>query len=145
MIAAESSLIIVPDRDLFALPFAALLDGDSKHLIEKQHALRVVPSAGTLIELEQRLASRPKSDAKRPHSARFVGNPDFHGWADQLPGAEAEAVEVCARLQVRSGTTYLSGGDATKARVIGALGACDYVHLATHGAADGVYTCQAAR
>ena len=96
-----------------------------------------MPSAGTLIELEQRLASRPKSDAKV--TALVVGNPDFHGWAAQLPGAEAEADEVCKRLQVRSGTTYLSGGEATKASVIGALGACDYVHLATHGAADGVY------
>ena len=62
-IAAESSLIIVPDRDLFALPFAALLDGDGKHLVEK-HALRVVPSACTLIELEQRLAS-PLSPQER--------------------------------------------------------------------------------
>ena len=136
VIAAESSLIIVPDRDLFALPFAALLDSDGKHLIEK-HAVRVVPSAGTLIELEQRLSSRPTSDAKV--TALVVGNPDFHGWATQLPGAKSEADEVCKRLQVHSGTTYLSGGEATKASVIGALGACNYVHLATHGAADGVY------
>ena len=80
------------------------------------------------------LPSRPKSDAKA--TALVVGNPDFHGWAAQLPGAEAEADEVCKRLQVQSGTTYLSGGEATKASVIGALGACDYVHLATPGAAD---------
>jgi tetratricopeptide (TPR) repeat protein len=136
VIVAESSLIIVPDRDLFALPFAALLDGDGKHLVEK-HVVRVVPSAGTLIELEQRLSSRPKSDAKV--TALVVGNPDFHGWAVQLPGAEAEAKEVCKRLQEQGQTTYLSRGEATKANVVEALSACTYVHLATHGVADGVY------
>ena len=136
VIAAESSLIIVPDRDLFALPFAALLDSDGKHLIEK-HAVRVVPSAGTLIELEQRLSSRPTSDAKL--TALVVGDPDFHGWKSKLPGAEAEAKEVWKRLQEQGETTYLSGGEATKANVLEALGACAYVHLATHGAADGVY------
>ena len=135
-IAAEPSLIIVPDRDLFALPFAALLDGDGKHMVEK-HALRVVPSAGTLIELEQRLASRPTSDAQT--TALVVGDPDFHGWKSKLPGAEAEAKEVCTRLQAQGQTTYLSRGEATKANVVEALGACTYVHLATHGAADGVY------
>jgi CHAT domain-containing protein len=136
LIAAESSLIIVPDRDLFALPFAALLDGDDKHLVEK-HAVRVVPSAGTLIELEQRVSSRPKSDAQV--TALVVGNPDFHGWKSKLPGAEAEAKEVCKRLQQQGQTTYLSRGEATTANVVEALGACTYVHLATHGAADGVY------
>ena len=136
VIAAESSLIIVPDRDLFALPFAALLDVDGKHLIEK-HTVRVVPSAGTLIELEQRLFSRPTSDAKL--TALVVGDPDFHGWKSKLPGAEAEAKEVWKRLQEQGETTYLSGGEATKANVLEALGACAYVHLATHGAADGVY------
>eukprot|EP00908_Phaeocystis_cordata_P026817 Transcript_9326.p1 GENE.Transcript_9326~~Transcript_9326.p1 ORF type:complete len:690 (-),score=106.72 Transcript_9326:77-2146(-) len=136
VIVAESSLIIVPDRDLFALPFAALLDGDGKHLVEK-HVVRVVPSAGTLIELEQRLSSRPKSDAKV--TALVVGNPDFHGWTFQLPGAEAEAKEVCKRLQEQGQTTYLSRGAATKANVVEALGACTYVHFATHGVADGVY------
>ena len=124
MIADESSLIFVPDRDLFALPFAALLDGDGKHLVEK-HAVRVVPSAGTLIELEQRVSSRPTSNAKV--TALVVGDPDFHGWKSKLPGAEAEAKEVCTRLQAQGQITYLSRGEATKANVVEALGACTYV------------------
>ena len=84
-IAAESSLIIVPDRDLYALPFAALLDENGKHLIEAK-ALRVAPSVGTLIELEQRLAARPiVQGAAR---SLIVGDPDFHGtsWLGKSAG-----------------------------------------------------------
>ena len=49
----EEHLLIVPDRDLYALPFAALLESEAeggKHLIERV-ALSVAPSIGTVLEL----------------------------------------------------------------------------------------------
>ena len=121
-LANETSLIIIPDRDLYALPFAALRDGNGTHLIEK-HTLRIAPSAGTLIELEQRVASRMAGDDGKP-AALVVGDPSFHRkdlppltdlrekasqyrWAHQLPGARAEADEVVKKLQAEHRTTYL--------------------------------------
>ena len=56
-LALEASVVIVPDRDLYALPFAALLDASGKHLIE-HHSLRVAPSVGTVIQLEEGLQAR---------------------------------------------------------------------------------------
>ena len=66
-------LLLVPDRDLFALPFAALLSPEGKHLIER-HSLRIAPSIGTVIELEARAAAR---DQPAEPTALVVGNPTF--------------------------------------------------------------------
>ena len=48
--------------------------------------LRIAPSVGTLVELEQRVAARTAGDGGKP-TALVVGDPSFHGWAHQLPGA----------------------------------------------------------
>ena len=137
-LASESQLLIVPDRDLFALPFAALIDSNDKYLIER-HVLRVIPSVGTLIELKERVAARLSNDGDEP-TALVVGDPDFHGWANQLPGARAEADEVCKRLREQGrATTYLSRSAATKPAVVEAMRTCEILHLATHGAPSGVY------
>ena len=106
----EQRLIIVPDRDLYALPFAALRDSSGKHLIAK-HVLSVAPSAGTLIELEQSIAARTARDAGVDDghpTALVVGDPFFQGWAKQLPGARAEADEVAMALSAKHETTLLS-------------------------------------
>ena len=47
----------MPASDLYALPVAALIDADGKHLIER-HTLRVAPSVGTVIQLEDALRAR---------------------------------------------------------------------------------------
>ena len=38
-LVAPEQLLLVPDRDLYALPFAALVDANGRHLIER-HTLR---------------------------------------------------------------------------------------------------------
>jgi CHAT domain-containing protein len=40
----RDTLILVPDRDLFALPFASLLDDNGKYLVES-HSIAIAPSA----------------------------------------------------------------------------------------------------
>ena len=54
----EERLIIVPDQQLFALPFAALRNADGRHLVE-HHTIRVSPSIGVLRQLGERRAARP--------------------------------------------------------------------------------------
>ena len=133
-------LLLVPDRDLYALPFAALIDADGKHLIER-HTLRVAPSVGTVIQLEEGLQART---APSKLSALVVGDPAFHGWAGQLPGAKAEARDVAAALSASAAfksaaaVTSLIGDAATKPAVVEAMRHCDVIHLATHGVPDGV-------
>ncbi|EOD39971.1 hypothetical protein EMIHUDRAFT_69905, partial [Emiliania huxleyi CCMP1516] len=141
-LSAGEPLLIIPDRDLFALPFAALLDSDGKHLIER-HSLRIAPSAGTLIELEQRAADRGAPPPRPP--ALVVGDPDFSGWTtkggghlSQLPGARAETSVVQGLLNTFKAKLRLDD-EATKEAMMQLLPTSDVIHLATHGAPDGLY------
>jgi CHAT domain-containing protein len=129
----EPHLVILPDRELYALPWAALLDKDGKFLIER-HAISVAPSVGTLLEIEQRAAEVAHDHFSQ---AMVVGNPHFGGriGIPQLPGAEQEARHIAALFKR---CTLLIGKEATKERVVDALKAAKYAHLATHGWADGV-------
>ena len=135
-LGTEISLIIVPDRDLYALPFAALRDANGKHLVEK-YKLCISPSMGALIELERRTASRQPFTAT--NRALVVGDPDFFGWLTQLGGARQEAQEVRLQLQTAGmQVTSLIGKEATKQAVVDAMRDSGIVHLATHGSSDGV-------
>ena len=131
----REALLLVPDRDLYALPFAALLDPDGKHLIET-HSLRVAPSLGTVIELEARAGNRMPARGR----GLVVGNPTFHGWAPQLPGAETEARHVADALTNSAGckdaVRVLVGGEATKRAVVEEMRGCEFIHLSTHGEPD---------
>ena len=92
VIAAESSLIIVPDRDLFALPFAALLDGDGKRLVEK-HALRVVREVLAHEDATAAAATREATLRERLRAAwdRFA--------TGRRPRRAREATDVGAALE----------------------------------------------
>ena len=137
VLAHEPRLLIVPDADLYALPFAALKDAEGKYLIE-HHMLTVAPSIGTIIELEQRMEARV-AQTSGP-SALVVGNPDFNGWADQLQHAAQEAEQVHDDLKPHCEAARLwKGSDATKQKVKQAMTQSTYIHLATHGDPDGVY------
>lgn len=135
----EPRLLIVPDTDLYGLPFAALLSKDGTHLIE-QHALRIAPSLGTLVELEHELHRRgsvPDRESRQA-SALVVGDPSYHGLYGQLTGAREEAHEVKNMLPECYSTKMLCGGDATKHKVSEAMHEKELIHLATHGAPDGI-------
>ena len=185
LIADVTHLTIIPDRELYLLPFAAILDpATSKHLIET-HSISVAASVGSLIELERRVADRvqraaaaeqqqpsqqaeeeeeegkgegegsasqstsARPAARRAASALVVGDPAFHGWAKQLKAASEEALQVKEALEgsMNGGcgdgacgidVTLLTGEAATKEAVTCAMRESEYVHLATHGTADGV-------
>jgi CHAT domain-containing protein len=68
----EKDLMIIPDRELYALPYAALLDLDGTYMIEK-YSISVMSSIGSLLELQRRHST--VASAKK--SALVVGDPHY--------------------------------------------------------------------
>ena len=148
----EGRLLIIPDHELYALPFAALLDADGKYLIEK-HSIRLAPSIGSIIEIGKRPMRTTDEGAMR---ALVVGGPDFTSWTtasgthlSELKGAKEEASEVKRCLEQAFPeddddeptikVERLVGKKASKAAVKALLSTSEIVHLATHGDAGSIY------
>ncbi len=126
-------VVIIPQGDLYLVPFAALLDSHGKPLIE-QHGLLFSPAIRLL--LTNRLA--PPALRLGEVSALVVGNPLMPvdpNTGQPLPpllGAKAEAEEIAALLK----TEPLLGAEATKEAVIERMPSARIIHLATHGLLD---------
>lgn len=137
-LANESRLLLLPDLQLYALPFAALQDSDGTYLIEK-HMLTVAPSVATVLELDDRLRhSRRATPGRR---SLVVGDPLLPPSLklDPLPDAYAEAKKVHQLLEAHGrAATLLTRDEATKEAILGVIRTSDIVHLATHGRPDGV-------
>ena len=138
-LSSASCVLIIPDAELYHLPFAALTSSNGGYLIEK-HALRVAPALRTLLELEQRMSTG--SSTSLTPSALVVGDPlldwQFHKRLQPLPGALAESELVKELLERRCGerVTCLRREQATKAAVLAAMREVAYIHMATHGSPE---------
>ncbi|XP_020609489.1 tetratricopeptide repeat protein 28-like isoform X1 [Orbicella faveolata] len=127
-------IIIVPERSLYNIPFAALTDESGKCLAEN-FRIRIAPSL-TILKLIQ--------DSPAEHhcqtGALIVGNPDvgqvhFKGRLTditRLPCAETEARMVGRKL----GVEPLLGQQATKKAVLEAMNSVALIHIAAHGDAE---------
>ena len=123
-------IVIVPDGSSFLIPYAALVDQNSRYLSETLR-IRLVPSLTTL----RLLAECPKG-RHSTSGALLVGNP----WVEtvrikgckpfpQLPGAEEEVKMIGQILNIEP----LAGKSATKDRVLSGLNSVSLVHIAAHG------------
>ena len=129
-----SEIIIVPDRFLYNIPFAALPDESGKTLSET-FKIRVAPSLTTL-----RLIHDSPADYHSQTGALIVGNPDvgeviFKGCLrsiSRLPFAEEEAKMVGRKL----GVEPLLGERATKQAVLQAMESVALIHLAAQSDAE---------
>ena len=127
-------IVIVPDRALHQIPFAALTDESGKYLSET-FRIRVVPSLTTL-----QLISESPADYHCQTGALIVGNPDvgevhFEGRLkviSRLPCAEKEARMVGEKLGVKP----LLGQQATKQAVLQGMNSVALIHIAAHGDAE---------
>ena len=130
----DSEIIIVPDRSLYNIPFAALPD-DSGEVLSETFNIRVVPSLTTL-----RLIHDSPADYHSQSGALIVGNPEvgkvlFKGCLrviSRLPWAESEARMVGEKL----GVEPLLGQLATKQAVLQAMNSVGLIHFAAHGDAE---------
>jgi len=130
----EREIIIVPDRFLNQLPFAALIEEDGKCLSET-FRIRIVPSLTTL-----KLIQDIPADYHYQNGALIVGDPDvgrvrYKGRKQKfsrLPFAGNEAVMIGRLLGVQP----LIGEHATKQAVLERLPLVGLVHFAAHGNAE---------
>ena len=131
----EPEIIIVPDRNLYRVPFSALLSESGKYLSER-FRIRVVPSLSTL-----KLIQDSPVDYHCQSGALVVGDPDVGVviYRDEvnnkfvpLPGARKEAEMIARRL----GVWPLLGQDATKKAVLEKLDSVSLIHIAAHGNAE---------
>jgi CHAT domain-containing protein len=122
LIDKKSTLIIVPDRVLWDLPFQALKKPTGSYLIE-DHALSYAPSLSVLAQMSKRTKAGPGADpdvaTKPPPGLLAFGNPAlsngtvklaaaFHRDEKLLPLPDAET-EVKALARIYPATTYLLG------------------------------------
>jgi CHAT domain-containing protein/tetratricopeptide (TPR) repeat protein len=119
--ASGRRLLIVPHDVLHYLPFAALVPGPGRWLVEER-TLATVPSASTL----RFLGGKGRGGAG---GVLIVGNPEV-GPGGALPFAEQEARAVGERYP---GATVLLRAEATEARVKRLGPAARIIHFATHG------------
>ena len=130
----EPEIIIVPDRVIYKIPFAALKDENEKYL-SQTFRIRIVPSLTTL-----KLIQDSPADYHSQTGALIVGEPDVShvyykgsvGTLCPLPGARKEA-EMIGRL---IGAQPLLGEHATKQAVLQSIHSVSLIHFAAHSNAE---------
>ena len=87
----EPEVIIVPDRRLYKVPFAALSEKEGAEYLSETHRIRVIPCLTTL-----KIIQDSPEDYHSNTGALVIGNPKVN-WLQPLPGARKEA-EMVGRL-----------------------------------------------
>ena len=125
----EPEVLIVPDRSLYKIPFAALKDENGKYLSET-FRIRIVPSLTTLKLIQERPATQCND-----RSVLIVGDPDVsyvRPRLSQLSFARKEAKMIAEWLGVQP----LLGCQATKQAVLEVMHSASLIHFAAHGDAE---------
>ncbi|PFX12083.1 Tetratricopeptide repeat protein 28 [Stylophora pistillata] len=131
----EPEIIIVPERNLYRVPFVALRDQPGGKSLAETYRLRIVPSLTTL-----RLIQNCPADYHNHTGALVVGSPKvgraryrgkIHNFAS-LTGARKEAEMIGQLLGVQP----LLGERATREAVLQEISSVSLIHIAAHGNAD---------
>ena len=122
----EAEVIIVPDRSLYKVPFAALSEKEGAQYLSETHRIRVIPSLTTL-----KIIQDSPEDYHSNTGALIIGNPKVDGLLP-LPGARKEA-EMVGRLV---GVPPLVEEKATKQAVLERISSVSLIHFAAHGNAE---------
>ena len=130
----KPEIIIVPDRHLFKVPFAALEDEEGRSLSES-FRIRIVPSLTTL-----KLIQDSPTDYHSQTGALIVGDPKvgdvlYKGILQSISrlsfaNREAEMIGKLLRTQP------LLGKQATKQMVLQRINSVSLIHFACHGNAE---------
>jgi len=122
-----TTVTFVPDQFMFLVPWAALLDQNTKQqtnrfLIEK-HAFSIVPCV-RLLELLPATIPITKSSA-----SLIVGGPT-NPFFPNLPGAKKEAEQIASMME---NTSLLVGEHAAKKAILDGFAGKQLIHFAGHG------------
>ena len=122
-----SEMLVVPDRSLYRIPFAALKDESGEYLSEK-FRIRVIPSLTTL-----KLIQDGPANYHSQKGVLIVGDPEV-GLKEltPLPFARKEVEMIGRLLNVRP----LVGKQATKRTILQEIHSVSLIHIAAHGNAD---------
>ena len=122
----EPEVIIVPDRSLYKVPFAALSEKEGAEYLSETHRIRVIPSLTTL-----KIIQDSPEDYHSNTGALIIGNPKVD-WLPSLPCARKEAEMVGRLMHVPP----LVEEKATKEAVLERIGSVSLIHFAAHGNAQ---------
>ena len=131
----DSEIIIVPERSLYRVPFAALRDKPGGKCLAETFRIRIVPSLTTL-----KLIQNCPVDYHSQTGALVVGDPkvgrvhyrgEIHNFTS-LTGARKEAEMIGQLLGVQP----LLGERATREAVLQAINSVSLIHIAAHGNPD---------
>ena len=130
----KPEIVIVPDRALYKVPFAALRDESGKYL-SQNYRIRIVPSLSTL-----GLIQGSPADYHSQTGALIVGDPDvgdvlYKGRLEnpcRLPSARKEAEMIAELLEAEP----LLEERATKQAVLQMIPSVSLIHFAAHGHAE---------
>ena len=130
----EPEIIILPDRDLYKVPFAALEDESGKCLSES-FRIRIVPSLTTL-----KLIQDSPADYHSQTGVLIVGDPHvgevlYKGILQQISRLSFANMEA-KMIGKLFGTQPLLGKQATKQAVLQNIHSVSLIHFACHGNAE---------
>jgi CHAT domain-containing protein len=120
-------LFLVPDSELYSLPFAMLQDASGRYL-DEIYDTRIMTRADALFfaDRDTKLVAGSK--------ALLVGGLDYAGAASQLPSTRTEIDTVQADLKKRDlKVTMLSGDGVSEPLLRRDAQGASLIHLATHG------------
>ena len=132
----EPEIIIVPERSLYRVPFAALRDKPGGKCLADTFRIRIVPSLTTLKVIQDCPADyHSQTGALLVVGDPLVGRAYYRGRIHDfrpLVGAKKEA-EVVGKLL---GVQPLLGKGARKDVILGAASSVSLIHIAAHGHVD---------
>jgi CHAT domain-containing protein len=124
-----TELVVVPDRMLHAVPFAALIRREDRRYLVEDHAVEVTPSLTLFLAASANQSTPPSGWG----SALVMGDPRIDGdgalTTADLPEAEEEAREIATLY--RDSVLFL-GPNATKKEFVEKAGLYEVVHFAGH-------------
>jgi CHAT domain-containing protein len=121
-IPTSTAIAIVPDPAMQQLPFVALRNPFTGHLLLEDHIVSFIPT----------LTTTPAAVTTPARRALVVGNPLAAG-SRRLSGADDEARAVAS---IYDGATLLMGAEASRVNFLNELPRADLVHFAGHAIAD---------
>lgn len=123
-IPAGSTITLVPDGDLHAVPFAAVQSGDGRYLVQI-HPILYAPSATTFV--------RSRSIKRQTRNVLTASAPEAGPELARLNEADAETAAIAAMY---NRSTLLRDSSATPGSFIDHARDADVIHFAGHARSD---------
>jgi CHAT domain-containing protein len=129
-ISGARSLVFVPDRYLYEVPFAVLQQPSSGKFLVEKFSISTAPSVNIYL---QALKREYAMEARTSPRALVVGDPEIDRSLlpsfPRLPYARSEAISVAALC---SGSRIILGKQATLKSVLDGLRSFDVIHFSVH-------------